>query len=293
MVTTAPRSLLSRLLPGRFGRRTPFLPVVKLHGTIGVGTPLRPSLNFESVNAILERAFSYRGVPAVLLSINSPGGSAVQSALIHNRIRQLAEQKNTKVITFCEDVAASGGYWLAAAGDEIYADRSSIVGSIGVVYASFGFVDAINRLGVERRVHTAGDNKMMLDPFQPQRDDEVARLKVMQGDIHEAFKDLVRSRRNGRLSGDEAELFSGAFWSGSKALDYGLIDGLGTMHEVVRERFGADAVLKPVAPRGSWMRRLGVPPRVGLGAGGRAPIGFAEELLDAVEARSLWQRFGL
>jgi signal peptide peptidase SppA len=269
------------------------LPVVKLHGTIGMGSPLRPALSLDTVNATLERAFSYRAVPAVLLAINSPGGSAVQSALIHNRIRQLAEQKNVKVIAFCEDVAASGGYWLATAGDEIYADHASLVGSIGVLYAGFGFVEALNRLGVERRVHTAGDSKMMLDPFQPQREDDVARLKTMQADIHEVFKTLVKTRRGGRLKADDEELFSGAFWSGGQAMERGLVDGLGSLHNVVKEKFGAEAVLKPVSPPGSWMRRLRLPPRVASPRSAHLAAGLAIDLIEALEARALWQRFGL
>jgi signal peptide peptidase SppA len=290
MVTT---SFWSRLLPARFGRRVPVLPVVKLHGTIGLGSSLRPALSLDSVNPALERAFSYRGVPAVLLAVNSPGGSAVQSALIHNRVRQLAEQKKVKVITFCEDVAASGGYWLATAGDEIYADHASIVGSIGVLYASFGFVEALNRLGVERRVHTAGKSKMMLDPFQPQRKDDVARLKTMQADIHEVFRTLVKTRRDGKLKADDEELFSGAFWSGGQALRLGLVDGLGSLHDVVKDKFGAEAIVKPISRPSSWMRWLRVPPRVESGRSGHLAAGLAEELIEALEARALWQRFGL
>jgi signal peptide peptidase SppA len=293
MVTTEPRSILSRLLPARFTRRGPVLPVVKLHGTIGVGSPLRPGLNLDAVNSSLERAFSYRNVPAVLLSVNSPGGSAVQSALIHNRVRQLAEQKNVKVISFCEDVAASGGYWLATAGDEIYADHASIVGSIGVLYAGFGFVEALNRLGVERRVHTAGESKMMLDPFQPQREDDVERLKTMQADIHEVFKTLVKTRRDGRLKAEDSELFSGAFWSGGQALQIGLVDGLGSLHAVVKEKFGADAVLKQVTRSAGWMRWLRFPPQVAGSRSGHLAAGLADELIETLEARALWQRFGL
>jgi signal peptide peptidase SppA len=293
MTTTASPSFWSSLLPARFTRRGPLLPVVKLHGTIGVGSPLRPALNLDTVNTTLERAFSYRGVPAVLLAINSPGGSAVQSALIHNRVRQLAEQRKVKVITFCEDVAASGGYWLATAGDEIYADHASLVGSIGVLYAGFGFVEALNRLGVERRVHTAGGSKMMLDPFQPQREEDVARLQTMQADIHEVFKTLVRTRRDGRLKAGDEELFSGAFWSGGQALQLGLVDGLGSLHDVVKEKFGAEAVLKPVSRPGGWMRRLRVPPQVNSDRSGHLAAGLADDLIEALEARALWQRFGL
>jgi signal peptide peptidase SppA len=292
MIITESGSFLSRILPARFTSRGPVLPVVRLHGTIGIGSPFRPGLYLDAVNASLERAFSYK-TPAVLLAINSPGGSAVQSALIHNRVRQLAKQKDVKVISFCEDVAASGGYWLASAGDEIYADRSSIVGSIGVIYASFGFVEALDKLGVERRVHTAGKSKMMLDPFQPQREDDVARLKTMQADIHEAFKALVKSRRDGKLKADDDELFSGAFWSGNQALGLGLVDGLGSLHDVVKEKFGDEAVLRPVTKSGGWMRRLRMPPQVAGRPSGHVAAGLADEVIEALEARALWQRFGL
>jgi signal peptide peptidase SppA len=293
MVATETRSLFSRLLPARFARRGPLLPLVKLHGTIGVGSPLRPGLNLDMVNSSLERAFSYRKAPAVLLSINSPGGSAVQSAFIHNRIRQLAQRRNVKVISFCEDVAASGGYWLATAGDEIYADHASIVGSIGVVYAGFGFVGALDRLGVERRVHTAGKSKMMLDPFQPQREDDVNRLMDMQADIHETFKTLVRTRRDGKLKVEDDELFSGAFWSGNQAREIGLVDGLGSLHDVVTDKFGPEAVLRPVARSAGWMRRLRMPPQVARPRSGHPAAGLADEVIEALEARALWQRFGL
>ena len=293
MVATETRSLISRLLPARLARRGPVLPLVKLHGTIGVGSPLRPALNLDMVNSSLERAFSYRKAPAVLLSINSPGGSAVQSALIHNRIRQLAQRRNVKVISFCEDVAASGGYWLATAGDEIYADHASIVGSIGVVYAGFGFVEALDRLGVERRVHTAGKSKMMLDPVQPQREDDVNRLMNMQADIHETFKSLVRTRRDGKLKVEDDELFSGAFWSGNQAREIGLVDGLGSLHDVVTDKFGPEAILRPVSRTAGWMRRLRMPPQVAGRPSGHIAAGLAEEVIEALEARALWQRFGL
>jgi signal peptide peptidase SppA len=294
MVKTEPPSFWSRIVPSMLRRRSvPVLPVVKLHGTIGIGSPLRPALTFEAVNSTLERAFSRRGTPAVLLSINSPGGSAVQSALIHNRVRQLATEKEIRVIAFCEDVAASGGYWLATAADEIYADASSIVGSIGVLYAGFGFTGTLQQLGIERRVHTAGEHKLMLDPFRPEREDDVARLKIMQSDIHDAFKSLVKARRDGRLNGDEAEIFSGAFWSGRQALGLGLVDGLGSMHEIVKQRFGDDAVLKPVSRPGAWMRRFAFPPRVGPAISGRLGLGLVEEMIEAIESRALWRRFGL
>ncbi len=271
------------LLPARFRKDAPVIPMIRLHGAIGIGSPLRPALTMKGVEPLLARAFK-KGVPAVALAINSPGGSAVQSALIARRIRALAAEHGIRVFAFCEDVAASGGYWLASAADEIYADPMSIVGSIGVISASFGFQDAIAKLGIERRIHTAGESKSILDPFEPEKPEDVARLKALQEDAHAVFKDHVRERRAGKLQGDEAELFSGAFWSGRRALELGLIDGLGHMDEVLRHRFGKDMKLKAIEPaQGFSLRRLGI------GASGE----LADAALQALEVRSLWSRFGL
>ena len=278
-------SFIERLIPARFRKSVPVVTHVVLSGAIGIGTPMRPALTLKSVNGVLERAFRPKGLAAVAISVNSPGGSPVQSALIHSRIRELAEEKNLPVIVFCEDVAASGGYWLACAGDEIYADESSVVGSIGVISAGFGFVDAIAKLGVERRVHTSGESKSMLDPFQPERAEDVAHLKSLQTDVHQAFKELVRKRRGRKLTGAESELFSGAFWSGRQALSRGLIDGLGHLHQVLKQRFGDKVVVRNVTPHQGWgLKRLGF--------GAQVPD-FASSALDALETRALWSRFGL
>jgi serine protease SohB len=275
---------LKRLVPRRFRADAPLVHVVRLHGTIGIGTPLKPALTLQSVADTLERAFAKKGIAAVALVLNSPGGSAVQSALIHDRIRALADEHKLPVYVFCEDVAASGGYWLACAGDEIHADASSIIGSIGVIAASFGFVDAMKKIGVERRVHTAGENKSILDPFQPEKPEDVERLKAIQLDIHDAFKTLVRYRRAGKLKSDEGELFSGAFWSGRKALDLGLIDGIGHLRDVMRKRLGPKTEFKLIAKPSGWgLRRLAF--------GGEADL--ASSLIDAAETRALWARFGL
>ena len=275
---------LSRFLPARFRKSVPVVNVVRLHGAIGTGTPLRPSLSMKDVNGLLERAFGKKGIAAVALSVNSPGGSAVQSALIHRRIRALAEEHSLPVYVFCEDVAASGGYWLACAGDEIYADDSSIVGSIGVIAAGFGFVEAIAKLGIERRVHTSGENKSVLDPFQPEKKEDIKRLLALQADVHDAFKSLVKSRRQGKLKGEESELFSGAFWSGRQALDHGLIDGIGHLHDVLRQKFGEKVKIRAIsAPRG-LLNRFGM----GIDAGE-----IAGSALDSLETRALWARFGL
>jgi signal peptide peptidase SppA len=281
----ARQSFLTRLIPLRFRKSVPVVNHVALNGAIGVGTPLRPALTFKNTSELLERAFSRKGIAAVAISINSPGGSPVQSALIYSRIRELAAEHEVPVLVFCEDVAASGGYWLACAGDEIYADESSIVGSIGVISAGFGFVDAISKLGVERRVYTSGESKSMLDPFKPEKAEDVSHLQGLQADIHTAFKVLVKSRRGARLKGDEPELFSGAFWSGRQALERGLIDGLGHLNTVLKHKFGAKTIIRAVSPPQAWgLKRLGF---------GAAMPDFAAAALDAIETRAMWSRFGL
>ncbi len=266
-------------------RRGPVVPVVRLTGVIAAGGLLGSrGLSIENAAPLLRRAFGHRGVKAVALSINSPGGSPVQSALIAQRIRLLATEKNLPVIAFVEDVAASGGYWLACAADEIVADPSSIVGSIGVISSGFGFQDLLARLGVERRVHTSGERKSMLDPFRPERDEDVVRLKALQAEIHDGFKDWVRQRRGGKLKADEAMLFSGEFWTGRRGLDLGLVDSLGELRGVLQARFGAKVHLPLVAPRRSMMQRLGLGARF-------EEIG--PSTLAAIEERQHWQRFGL
>ena len=276
-------SFLSRLIPQRFRKSVPTVNIVRLHGAIGMASPLRGSLTAKDINPLLEKAFT-KNVKAVALSINSPGGSPVQSSLIHARIRSLAAEYNLPVYVFCEDVAASGGYWLACAGDEIYADESSIIGSIGVISAGFGFVETIQKLGIERRVHTSGENKAILDPFQPQKQEDVDRLLSLQKDIHLAFKQLVRGRRMGKLKGEEHEMFSGAFWAGRQAMDLGLIDGLGHLHEVLKQKFGEKLVVKEIsAPKGWGLKRLG------FGTFAELPAAAIETL----ETRALWAKFGL
>lgn len=285
-------SIFTRLIPKRFRRDSPLVTVIQLNGHIGSVTPLRPGLTLSSCAAAIERAFATGGVKAVALTINSPGGSAVQSTLIHNRIRQLADEKKLPVYAFAEDVAASGGYMLALAGDEIHADTSSIVGSIGVISAGFGFVEAIRKLGIERRVHTAGRDKLMLDPFRPQRREDVRHLKALQEDVHEAFKAMVRSRRGDRLKGDEDTLFSGRFWSGEKALELGLIDGIGDLRSVMRRKYGENVRLKAVSAPHGWVRR-----RLGLATSATGQPDWQgslwDDALSAIEARLLWSRYGL
>ncbi|MEC9368740.1 MAG: S49 family peptidase [Pseudomonadota bacterium] len=282
------------MIPGILRGSRPVVPVLRLTGTIGVVTPLRPGLTLSGTASAIQRAFSMKGAQAVALQINSPGGSPVQSMLIYKRIRALAEERGLPVYVFAEDVAASGGYLIALAGDEIYADTTSIIGSIGVVSASFGFVELMKRIGVERRVHTAGDSKVMLDPFRPEKAEDVARLKELQGDVHEAFIALVRERRGRRLKKADEELFTGAFWSGKKALELGLIDGLGDIRTKMREMLGEKVVLKTVTRDRGWFRRLRAP-WIGEEAMHRHGLfgpALADDLISAIEARAIWSRYG-
>jgi len=281
-----------------FFKRRPVVPVVRFSGPIGFATPLRPGLSIGAVAGGLEKAFSLSKLPSVAVIVNSPGGSPVQSNLIFKRIRQLAEEKKKKVYVFCEDVAASGGYYLAVAGDEIYADPSSIVGSIGVISATFGFDKAIAKLGIERRVYTAGQSKSLLDPFQPEKAEDVERLKSIQKDVHDVFIGVVKDRRAARLKGHDSELFSGAFWSAAKALELGLIDGVSDVRTKMRELHGDDVQLKvvPFGP-GGWLTRLFRLPRLTIpgtsSSAAGVPLALADDLLSAVEARALWSRYGL
>ncbi len=280
-------SLLGRLPVGRFREPPPVVAVIRLAGVIGALGPLRMGLTMSSVVGQIERAFKLPRLKAVALVVNSPGGAPVQAALIGRRIRALAVEKEVPVIAFTEDVAASGGYWLACAADEIFADENSIVGSIGVISSGFGFQDLLQRVGVERRLHTAGEKKSMLDPFKAEDPKELARLKSLQKEIHESFKAQVRERRGERLKGSEKVLFSGEFWTGRKALELGLIDGLGDLRGVLRERYGKKLRLRPVDGARPWWRRR-------LPAGSLpAPQDWAAGLLAAAEERALWSRYGL
>ena len=286
----------ARWLPGNMKPPGPVVSVLRFTGPIGMATPLRPGVSMSTTANSIQRAFSLRGAKAVAIQINSPGGSPVQSTLIFNRIRELADEKKIPVYVFAEDVAASGGYLLALAGDEIYADPSSIVGSIGVISSGFGFDKAIEKLGVERRVHTSGKNKMTLDAFKPENPDDVKRIKAIQKDIHESFIDLVKSRRGERIAEAGDMLFTGEFWSGRKAVELGLIDGLGDLRSVMREKFGKRVRMRLVSPERSLFRRR-IP-----GVGTMSPHdlanvdlsapGLVEQVISAIEARALWSRFG-
>lgn len=269
---------------------TPAVAVIRLTGAIGTGGMGRRGLTLAGLDAALKKAFSKR-VRAVCLVINSPGGSPVQSAQIANRVRQLSQDEKIPVYAFAEDVAASGGYWLALAADEIYADPMSVIGSIGVVSASFGFQDLLERIGVERRIHAQGARKGMLDPFRPEDPDDVARLTDIQRDIHRQFIAAVKRRRGERLSDDDETLFNGDIWTGERALELGLIDGLGDMRTIMRRKYGSDVRFLMIERPGGWLSR-----RFGGGSGVYAPdppASFATDLLAAVEERALWARFGL
>jgi serine protease SohB len=283
-----------KLMPKRFRKEGITIPVVRLQGAIMAGGgQFRPALNLATVAPVLDKAFADKQAPAVAISINSPGGSPVQSRLIFQRIRDLAAEKNKRVLVFVEDVAASGGYMIALAGDEIFADPTSIVGSIGVVSGGFGFPELLKKIGVERRVYTAGENKVILDPFRPERDSDIEYLKSLQLEIHDVFINMVKERRGSRLANDP-DLFSGLFWTGQRGLALGLIDGLADMRGEIRRRFGANAKLQLISPaRGLFGRKT---PGVGAGmlasAAERAGVAGVGALAEAVEEKALWSRFG-
>lgn len=281
---------LMRLVPEKFRPGGVVVPVVRLSGMIGAVTPLRPGMSLAGVAKTLERAFATRHAKAVALVINSPGGSPVQSRQIYLRIKQLAAEKKLPVLVFVEDVAASGGYMIACAGDEIFCDPSSILGAIGVIGGSFGFVEAIKKIGVERRLYTAGEHKATLDPFLPENPDDVARLKALQREIHAVFIALVKDSRGARLKGSDDLLFTGEYWAGEKSVALGLADGIGDLRSTLRARYG-DKVLTPViAPAGGILSGLlGRKP----GAGASEAIeGLPDGLISALETRAIWAKFG-
>ena len=288
---------LSSFLPGAFRGDQPLVPVVRLSGAIGVNVGFRPGLSLATLAPTLERAFNYPRAKAVALVINSPGGSPVQSHLIYSRIRSLAEEKKLPVLAFTEDAAASGGYIIACAADEIFADPSSVVGSIGVVSAGFGFHELIERYGIERRLYTTGESKAILDPFKPERPEDVVRLRELQTRIYDAFKGLVMKRRAGKVrEEDSAELFSGAFWAGEDGVRLGLVDGIGDLRSVLRHRFGEKVRLRLVqSARPGMISQLLRRSR----GGSEGFEGFSASLIDpkeaiaALEERALWARIGL
>ncbi|MGL4404178.1 MAG: S49 family peptidase [Notoacmeibacter sp.] len=280
-----------KLLPRRWRSDAPVIPVVRLTGPIAAGgSQLRPSLSIASTAALFDRAFEIKAAPAVAIIINSPGGSPVQSRLIYKRIRDLAQEKDKKVLVFVEDAAASGGYMIACAGDEIIADPCSVIGSIGVVAATFGFSDAISRIGVERRVYTAGTSKVSLDPFQKEKKEDVAKLNILLADMHDVFINLVKQGRGNRLA-DNPDIFTGQYGLAEKALALGLIDSIGDIRSVIKNRYGEKAEMKLIsAPRGLFRRRAGLPAVASFSDAG---AGLADEALARIDEQALWARLGL
>ena len=265
-----------------FFKKKKIVPHIKLNGIIGNVGKFKQGIDFAGQEEVIKKAFSIKKSLAVAISINSPGGSPVQSHLIHDYIRSEAKKNKKKVIIFTEDVAASGGYLIACAGDEIYANQSSIVGSIGVIYSSFGFKDLINKIGVQRRVYTAGKNKSTLDPFMDEKKEDIERLKNIQLDLHKDFIDVVEKSRSKKLKKDLGiELFSGEFWSGRKAKDLGLVDGIGNANQILREKFGEDVEIKKFEKDKGWLARK------------LSSSSNSEQLLKIIEERSIWQKYGL
>ena len=284
-IRTAIDTLAQMPVIGEFFQPKPKIAVLRLSGIIADGK--RTALSHHTYERLIEKAFDTHNLKAVALAINSPGGSPAQSALIASHIRRLADEKEVPVFAFVEDVAASGGYWLACAADEIYAAETSIVGSIGVISASFGFQELIARYGVERRVHTSGKDKGFLDPFLEEKPEDVKRLKEIQKELHESFKDWVSTRRAEKLEGSDKELFEGAFWTAPKALKLGLIDGLADLRGFAKEKYGEDIKLVELSPEKGFISGL---------ISGDAVLNKASipaEIADIIEQRSLWARYGL
>src|ERR1700693_1046085 len=290
----APMEKMMEWIPARLRRGSAVVPVVRLSGLIGAVTPLRPGMSLAGIARTLERAFAVKNAKAVALVINSPGGSPVQSRQIYLRIRQLATEKKLPVLVFVEDVAASGGYMIACAGDEIFCDPSSILGSIGVVGGSFGFQELIKKAGIERRLYTAGAHKAMLDPFLPENPDDVARVKALQREIHAIFIALVKQSRGTRLKGADDVLFTGEYWAGETSVSLGLADAIGDLRSTLRARYG-DKVLTPlIAPSTGLLS--GLLGRKSAGAGTLGELdgiaGLPDEVISALESRAIWAKFG-
>ena len=265
-----------------FFKKKKIVPHIKLNGVIGNVGKFKQGIDFSGQEELIKKAFSIKKAIAVAISINSPGGSPVQSHLIHDFIRYQAKKNKKKVIVFAEDVAASGGYLIACSGDEIYANQSSIVGSIGVIYSSFGFKDLIGKIGVQRRVYTAGKNKSTLDPFMEEKNEDIERLKNIQLDLHKDFIDVVENSRGVKLKKDTGiELFSGEFWSGKKSKELGLIDGIGNAHQILKQKFGEDVVIKKFEKSKGWLaKKLS------------SSENYSDQVISVLEERSIWQRYG-
>src|SRR3981081_2394208 len=281
-------------LPARWRRGSAVVPVVRLSGLIGSVKPLRTGMAVAGVARTLQRAFAIKTPKTAARGINSPGRAPAQSRQIYLRIRQLAVEKKLPVLVFVEDVAASGGYMLACAGDEIFCDPSSILGSIGVVGGSFGFQELIKKIGVERRLYTAGEHKAMLDPFLPENPDDVARLKALQREIHAIFIALVKQSRGARLKGGADVLFSGEYWAGETSIALGLADSIGDLRSTLRTRYGEKVLTPVVAPATGLLS--GLFGRKSAGAGTLSDLdgiaGLPDELISALESRAIWAKFG-
>ena len=264
-----------------FFKKKKIVPLIRLSGVIGNVGKFKQGIDLTGQEELIKKAFAVKKSPAVAISINSPGGSPVQSHLVHDFIRQQAKKNKKKVIIFAEDVAASGGYLISCAGDEIYANQSSIIGSFGVIYSSFGFKELIEKIGIQRRVYTAGKNKSTLDPFLEEKKEDIERLKNIQLDLHKNFIEVVENSRSTKLKKDNGiELFSGEFWSGKKALELGLIDGIGNSNEVLREKYGDDIIIKNFEKSKGWLaRKLSSESQV-------------EMLINSIEEKSIWQKYG-
>ena len=265
-----------------FFKKKKIISHIKLTGIIGNVGKFRQGIEYSGQENIIKKAFSVKKAQAVAVTINSPGGSPVQSHLIYKFIREQAKKHKKKVIVFAEDVAASGGYLIACSGDEIYANSSSIIGSIGVIYSSFGFKDLIQKIGVQRRVYTAGKNKSTLDPFLEEKDEDIKRLKNIQLELHQDFIDVVEESRGSKLKKESGiELFSGEFWSGKKAIELGLIDGIGNAEQILREKFGEEVQIKKFEKTKGWLTKKLSTSEV-----------HADKLISILEERSIWQRYG-
>ncbi len=265
-----------------FLKKKKIVPHIRLSGVIGNVGKFKQGIDFSGQEEIISKAFAVKKAICVAITINSPGGSPVQSHLIYSFIKQQAQKNKKKVIVFAEDVAASGGYLIACAGDEIYANSSSIIGSIGVIYSSFGFTDLIKKIGVERRVHTAGKNKSTLDPFLEEKKDDIERLKSIQLDLHQDFIDVVEVSRGSKLKKTEVELFSGEFWSGRKAKELGLIDNIGNANQILRQKFGEDVIIKKFEKSKSWLsKKLS------------SSNDYVDQFANKLDEKSIWQKYGL
>ena len=287
IITKRQISKLDQLVASVFGDSKEVIAVLRLSGVIGKVSTMQSGLTLESLNELIEKAFKIKKLKALCLIINSPGGSPVQSELIAKRIRDLAKENKIKIYSFIEDMAASGGYWLACSGDRIYASYSSVIGSIGVVSSGFGFHEAINKLGIERRVYTEGKNKAILDPFKPINKDDLKIIKDLQKQVYERFVEYVKTRRVGKLTQQDEILFNGEFWAGQTALDYGLIDGIGDMYSVMKEKFGDNIKFQYLCAKQPWLKKkLGMSSKI-------LADNFANSLIDAVENKIINDKFDM